>query len=665
MSRLKSVIVIMSLAIALVAFVACASDTPAAPAAPTPDVAAIAAQAAQQAVQQAQAAQPAPAPAAPAGATSEDVAKAVQEALKAQEAQIAKSVEEAAKKAAEAAVEAAPVAMTQLRPEDVKAVETRTGPSYGGQLRISTASDPGSKWDMCEFKNQHMLTYSVENFLFGDYNKGPSGSGETTYLPVLGFGTDKLATGALADSWEVPDPLTYSFHVRPGVRWQDKHPTFGRPVEVDELVAEMNRIKDCRWPRHDFLDEVTGDDTDGDGVSDTVTYHTNKPVSFWGYEFAWGPYLIAAPPETIELGTDDPWNQSGTGPWMTVEGGYVAGSKTEFEKNPDWWATYTYEGTEYALPFMDGIVEIIIPQEAARLAALRTGKIDKLRDVRTSDWGSIEESNPDLGKVKPLQGAHMFWMPMNKPPFDDLRVRRAMNMALDRQVFSDNLYEGDSVLFAFPSSPEWPLHYVPLDQQPESVQEYFEYNPMKAGELLDEAGYPAGADGTRFEIDLMIRNTIELELESAQIALGFWDDIGVKVTLDLVDSPVIQSRLFEKQYDFMFNALVARPNALNDFRAGHQWNRANLNDPEWHAMWEDVLAATESDEQIARIKAANTGFLELAPAIQIPAGFGGDYWQPWVQNHNGERILAFVDFSTKWAYVWLDRDMREGRTGFR
>ena len=585
--------------------------------------------------------------------------------MKAQEAQIAKSVEEAAKKAAEAAVEAAPVAMTQLRPEDVKAVEIRTGPSYGGQLRISTASDPGSKWDMCEFKRQDMLTYSVENFLMGDYDKGPSGSGETTYLPVLGFGTDKLATGALADSWEVPDPLTYSFHVRPGVRWQDKHPTFGRPVEVDELVAEMNRIKDCRWPRHDFLDEVTGDDTDGDGVNDTVTYHTNKPVSFWGYEFAWGPYLIAAPPETIELGTDDPWNQSGTGPWMTVEGGYVAGSKVEFEKNPDWWATYTYEGSEYSIPFIDGIVQIVIPQEAARLAALRTGKIDKLRDVRTSDWSSIEESNPDLGKVKPLQGAHMFWMPMNKPPFDDLQVRRAMNMALDRQVFADNLYEGDAVLFAFPSSPEWPLHYVPLDQQPESVQEYFVYDPVKAGELLDAAGYPLDSDGTRFEIDLMIRNTIELELESAQIAVDFWDDIGVKVTLDLVDSPVIQSRLFEKQYDFMFNALVARPNALNDFRAGHQWNRANLNDPEWHAMWEDVLAATESDEQIARIKAANTGFLELSPVVQVPAGFGGDYWQPWVQNHNGERILAFVDYSTKWAYIWLDRDMRENRTGFR
>ena len=44
--------------------------------------------------------------------------------------------------------------------------------------------------------------------------------------------------------------------------------------------------------------------------------------------------------------------------------------------------------------------------------------------------------------------------------------------------------------------------------------------------------------------------------------------------------------------------------------------------------------------------------------MQVPAGFGGDYWQPWVQNHNGERVLAFVDYASKWAYVWLDQEMQ-------
>ena len=558
----------------------------------------------------------------------------------------------------EVPVQSAPVPMVALRGEEAKGVDIRTSPAYGGTLRLATASDPGSKWDMCEFKNQSYLTYSVENFLFGDYDKGPSGSGDTTYLPVLGFGTDKLATGAMADYWEIPDPLTYSFHLREGLTWQDKYPTYGRAVNVDEMVTELQRIVECRWPRHDFVDSVTGDDTDGDGVNDTITYHTTQPQSFWGYEFAWGPYLIVAPPETIEAGTDDPWNQSGTGPWMTVEDGYVAASKIEFEKNPDWWHTYVApDGEEYSLPFMDKVVEIIVPQEANRLAALRTGKIDKLRSVRTADQPAIERSNPDLGKVKPIEGAHIFWMPMNKPPFDNLEVRRAMNMAIDRSHFCDTLFEGDCVPLAFPLTPEWPLHYDALDTMPASVQEYFEYNPEMAGELLDGAGYPLEGD-TRFEIDMMIRNTSELELEAAQIAVGFWDEIGVKVNLDLVDGPVLQSRLFEKQYDFMSNQLVGRPNGLNDFRAGHQWNRSNLNDTEWHALWENVLTSTQADVQIENIKIATRAFLELAPHVQVPAGFGGDYWQPWVQNHNGERVLAFVDYASKWAYVWLDQEMQ-------
>lgn len=558
----------------------------------------------------------------------------------------------------EVPVQSAPVPMVALRGEEAKGVDIRTSPAYGGTLRLATASDPGSKWDMCEFKNQSYLTYSVENFLFGDYDKGPSGSGDTTYLPVLGFGTDKLATGAMADYWEIPDPLTYSFHLREGLTWQDKYPTYGRAVNVDEMVTELQRIVECRWPRHDFVDSVTGDDTDGDGVNDTITYHTTQPQSFWGYEFAWGPYLIVAPPETIEAGTDDPWNQSGTGPWMTVEDGYVAASKIEFEKNPDWWHTYVApDGEEYSLPFMDKVVEIIVPQEANRLAALRTGKIDKLRSVRTADQPAIERSNPDLGKVKPIEGAHIFWMPMNKPPFDNLDVRRAMNMAIDRSHFCDTLFEGDCVPLAFPLTPEWPLHYDALDAMPASVREYFEYNPEMAGELLDGAGYPLEGD-TRFEIDMMIRNTSELELEAAQIAVGFWDEIGVKVNLDLVDGPVLQSRLFEKQYDFMSNQLVGRPNGLNDFRAGHQWNRSNLNDTEWHALWENVLTSTQADVQIENIKIATRAFLELAPHVQVPAGFGGDYWQPWVQNHNGERVLAFVDYASKWAYVWLDQEMQ-------
>ena len=158
-------------------------------------------------------------------------------------------------------------------PESIKGVQTvareKTKPSYGGTLRLADGSDPGAKWDMCEFKAQWYLNYPVENWLLGDYTKGPSGTGETTFQPRLGIGTDKLAVGAMADKWDLPDQLTYRFHLRPGIKWQNNDITNGRLVNIEELVAEANRIKDCRWPRHDFVDSITADDTDDDGIADS------------------------------------------------------------------------------------------------------------------------------------------------------------------------------------------------------------------------------------------------------------------------------------------------------------------------------------------------------------------------------------------------------------
>jgi peptide/nickel transport system substrate-binding protein len=274
--------------------------------------------------------------------------------------------------------------------------------------------------------------------------------------------------------------------------------------------------------------------------------------------------------------------------------------------------------------------------------------------VRAADRPALEESHGELGRALALEDSFGYFMPMNKPPFDDLLVRQAMNYAIDREVYTQALFAGDSVLLSFPLQPEWPAHYEPLEDQPESVKGYFQYDPAKAEALLDEAGLTRDSDGTRFEINLLIANTNQMQLEAAEISLGFWDDIGVKVNLEPVDGPVLQSRLFEKQFDFFANNVTGRPNALNDFRAGHQWNRSNLNDPAYLEKWEDVLVATDSGEQARLIKEATSAFLELAPSVQTPSGFGGDYWQPWLQNHNGERVLAFVDYSSRWGYVWFD-----------
>ena len=537
-------------------------------------------------------------------------------------------------------------------------------PIFGGTLRLGWQADSGGKWDMCEFREQGFLSGVVEHFLVGDFRLGPSGEGLTTFSPVRSLGTDLIAKGSLADSWDRPDPVTYRFHLRPGLKWMNKFPTFGRPVEAQEIADELERIRVCRHPRHDFLDSVTAEDSDGDGTLDSVVFNANQPISFWGYEFAWGPYFLAAPPETIEAGTDNVENQSGTGPWMAT--GFTQSSTVSFERNPDWWETYTHEGVEYNIPFIDNLQYFIILQPEVRRAAFRTAKIDKLDRVAVLDRAEVEATSPDLN-YRTLAAADSFnyFMPMNKPPFDDIRVRIAMNNAIDRDVYTNTLLGGESILLAHPMTPEWPLHYEPLEDMAQMVQDYFKYDPAKAEALLDEAGLPRGADGVRFEIDMMIGNYNQLEIDAAQISLGFWDDIGVKITLDVVDGSVQRTRLFEKQFDLMAGGVGGRPNALNDFRLGNQYNRSNLDDPEFHTKWDDVLAAITSEDQVRLIKEASRLWLELAPAVQVPAFFEADYWQPWVLNHNGERYLKFGDSITHWAYAWIDRDARAERTGFR
>ena len=90
---------------------------------------------------------------------------------------------------------------------------------------------------------------------------------------------------------------------------------------------------------------------------------------------------------------------------------------------------------------------------------------------------------------------------IRKPPFDDIRVRRAMQMALDRDAINDSYYGGfaqrnPSGYFGDASGPV----YTPFDEWPKELQDAYSYNPEKAEQLLDEAGYPRGADGVRFEV---------------------------------------------------------------------------------------------------------------------------------------------------------------------
>src|SRR5262249_6446913 len=134
-----------------------------------------------------------------------------------------------------------------------------------------------------------------------------------------------------------------------------------------------------------------------------------------------------------------------------------------------------------------------IKDEATFLAALRTGKLDLLESIRWSAVEELKKSAPKLQWSRGLAtGGTFLAMRTDTKPFDDVRVRRALNMALNKQEILSSFYIGEGVLLGYPQHPDYIGYFEPLEQMPDSVKELYTYNPQKAKALLAEAGYPNG-----------------------------------------------------------------------------------------------------------------------------------------------------------------------------
>ena len=547
-----------------------------------------------------------------------------------------------------------------------------TAPQYGGTLtypynRVSDNVDPF----VVGFEAGWLIDGVNEKLALGDWALDREEFDWTGH-----FVPTRFLTGNLAESWEMPDDKTFVFNIRQGVHYalnpdsEASRLVNGRELTADDVVYTYQR----NTAQGDFTERPLKPGTTfnlpWESIEATDKYTVVMKLKEPSLD-ALQPIINEAqnwilPPDVIEqYGNYEDWkNVVGTGPLILTD--YVEGVSKTFTKNPDHW-DYDEKYPENRLPYIDQLRALLMAEEATRISAMRTGKIDIIQHAGVVDIGhvdvvrSLRKTNPEIEVHSYYQlSDKVFGLNFRNAPFDDVRVRHALQMALDLETINDTYYDG----FAQWEDPRMDStlgYYTPFEEWPEELKQYYRYDPEGAEKLLDEAGYPRGADGIRFTAEYSHRDVYDLGY--TEIAAGYWSDIGVDVTTNILDTGTWVANRGEHNYEMTSGTMAGTGPAwhMAAYRSDNLFFReivGGSQTPEKSAAYEAFNAATTVEEQmkafrefdLAYIKEHNLIWGPLAPQFQAN--------QPWVKGFNGEFSLGDLQYHTILARLWIDQDLK-------
>lgn len=335
---------------------------------------------------------------------------------------------------------------------------------------------------------------------------------------LLNFGEeDTTIQPGLAEKWDTSDDgLTYTFHLREGVKFHD-----GTDFNADAVVKNFDRWANGDADKFPYYSSMFGGfKGDEEHVIDSVTAEDEKtvviklkrPQAPFLKNIAMSMFAIASP-TAFEQGDDQfERNPVGTGPFKFVE--WKANDTITIEKFDDYW--------QKGLPKLDKVVFKSIPDNSARLNALIKGEIDLADGINPADGEKIE-SNDDLQLIeRPSMNVGYLGLTVTRPPFDKKEVRQALNYAIDKETIINSFFEGRADVAKNPMPPS-------ISGYNDDIEAY-EYNPEKAKELLAQAGL---ADGFEMELWAMPvpRPYMPDGKKVAEVIQSNLADIGVKAKI--------------------------------------------------------------------------------------------------------------------------------------
>jgi peptide/nickel transport system substrate-binding protein len=535
-------------------------------------------------------------------------------------------------------------------------------PQYGGQLNIgnATLAIPALSWDSADFNWKHTTDTGLvyEQLFAADLSKAKRNGGKYSFVPDGWLPPDSIR-GELAESWQWKDnPTRVEIQLRKGVMFPEKAGVMkARELTADDIVFSYTRLDKSPKKISGYFDHVEKVEATG---KYTVVFTFKNFNAEWDYRFGWGYYSGIVPKEVVDAGAANWKNVNGTGPFLLTD--YVANSAYTFSKNPNYWDKETIGGQPNKLPYVDKIVYRTIRDESTWLTALRTAKLDILEAVRWSAVDELKKSAPQIKWSKFLATATSFLaLRMDTKPFNDIRVRRALNMAVNKQEILKSYFGGQGVMLAYPMHPDYVGYYEPLEQMPASVKELFTYNPEKAKKLLAEAGYPKGF---KFKVQITAASP---EADLLALISAYLEQVGVTMEIQPLEYPAFLSAMTTHTNAPGYFSTTSPTNPTTTLRkqfvSGQQWNVSQYSDPAFDKKIDAMFAERDESKRMTQLKALTREVLDKAPYIWLPTQYVYTAWWPWVQNYGGELRAGAGRPGPIHARVWIDQDLKK-KLGF-
>ena len=491
-----------------------------------------------------------------------------------------------------------------------------TKPKYGGTVTARVQVDPF---------DYDPTTQGIKIPNFNGMNTAFETLLSFQYGPKVPYAQLTVQPG-LATKWESPDPTTYTFHLRPGVKFANLPPVNGRELtsadikwtyEYESRTGQFKGAKPAAqnaWMFEGVNSVQTPDAT-------TVTVHFAKPFAPF-VNYAASDYNPILPHEVHDQYGNFSDHPIGTGAYQLDIASSQKGSHWVWKKNPTYW--------DAGKPYIDEINWLVIADDATAAAAAEAKQLDMVTGPAA---GLTLQAIQQVQKVRPdvvvndhisVAPEHLYMM-VGKPPLNDLRIRQAISYSIDRDEFVKVMTEGKG---------NWALAGAfPDTFSEEEIHKMLKYDPTQAKQLLSAAGYANGLDlefltfaGPQTQKQLQ-------ELFQAQLA-----KTGLNIKFDVVDKPTWIARKVKHDYTLaeatkmLAQDVDAYVYAI--FYPGSVPNYGDVNDPQLTPLLDQQRAETDPAKrnQIIRQAVQRINVDEVwALALYYPSQ--PDVWAPRVQNY--------------------------------